>query len=284
MRSDMKRYVKAVMFVLVLVLVATFSVSCADTKENLFSINIINGEEIHITKYHGKSNRISVPAEIKGLPVTGVTSNAFWGNNEAVSIVLPDSVEVIGNNAFFSCKSITSFNIPKSLKELGDNAFTGCDNLKSITVTVGNEYFISKDGVLFDKDMTKLIIYPARKTGKQYTVPAGITHLGRNAFCNNTYLTEIILPEGLVEIGPTAFKNCSGITKMEIPEGTESIRASAFWDCVNLESVNFPASVNNIGEQVFYGCSKLTVIYVKEGSFAHQWCEDNSRTAGMEFY
>ncbi|HNZ40956.1 MAG TPA: hypothetical protein PKJ65_03595, partial [Clostridia bacterium] len=68
----MKRYIKAVMFVLVLVLVAAFSVSCADTKENLFSINIINGKEIHITKYHGKSNRISVPAEIKGLPVTGV--------------------------------------------------------------------------------------------------------------------------------------------------------------------------------------------------------------------
>jgi hypothetical protein len=280
----MKKSVKVIVIILMLVLAAGILVSCSDTKENLFSINIINGKEVHITKYHGKSNKILVPEKIKDLPVTGITSNAFWGSTEVISITLPDTVKVIGNNAFYSCQSLTSFNIPKSLVELGENAFIGCDKLKDVTVTDGNEYFTSINGVLFNKDMTKLIIYPPQKSGKQYTVPEGVTHLERNAFCNNTDLSAVILPKSLVEVGPTAFKNCSGILEMELPEGTQNIRAGAFWECVNLSSIKIPGSVSIISDQVFYGCAKLSSIYVQEGSYAQQWCEDNSRTAVMKLY
>ncbi|HOD93311.1 MAG TPA: leucine-rich repeat domain-containing protein [Clostridia bacterium] len=280
----MRRNFKIIIIVLMLVLTAGIFTSCSDTKETLFSINIINGKEVHITKYHGKSNRISVPAEIKGLPVTGISSNAFWGNTEAKSISLPDSVKVIGNNAFYSCKSITSFNIPKSLKELGENAFIGCDKLKDITITEGNEFFFVKDGVLFNKDMTKLIIYPPQKNGKEYIIPSSVTHLDKNSFFNNINISQITLPSGLIEIGPTAFKNCSSITQIEIPEGVTSIRAGAFWDCSNLTTIKIPNSVNSISDQVFYGCAKLSSIYVKQGSYAHKWCEDNSRTSVMKFY
>ncbi|MFA5341978.1 MAG: leucine-rich repeat domain-containing protein [Clostridia bacterium] len=280
----MKRNIKIVTIVLMLVIAVGVLTSCSDTKETLFSINIINGEEVHITEYHGKSNRISVPAQIKGLPVTGVLSNAFWGCTDATSITLPDTVKTIGNNAFYSCKSITTFNIPKDLKDLGENAFIGCDKLKEITISEGNEYYTVNEGILFSKDMSRLIIYPPQKTGKEYTVPDNVTHLDRNAFCNNTFLTTVNLPEGLIEIGPTAFKNCSNIISIEVPEGTQSIRAGAFWDCINLSSIKIPRSVDTISDQVFFGCEKLSSIYVKEGSYAYQWCVDNSRTAVVKLY
>ncbi|MDD3972333.1 MAG: leucine-rich repeat domain-containing protein [Clostridia bacterium] len=280
----MNRRIRIVGMLLVLVLIFGILTSCSTTKENLFSINIVNSKEIQITKYHGKSKTVVIPDMINDLPVTGITPNAFWGASEIKSIVLPETVVTIGNNAFFSCVSLTQFNIPKNLKSLGENVFSGCENLKEITVSDGNEYFSSIDGVLFDKDQQKLIIYPAKKTGDYYQIPLTVEYIGKNAFSNCEMLQQVVYPDSLIEIGQNAFKNCINLADIEIPEGTLNLRAGAFWECVNLSSIKIPSSVDNIGEHIFYGCAMLSSIYVKEGSYAQQWCEDNSRTAAMKFY
>ncbi|MBR1811286.1 MAG: leucine-rich repeat protein [Clostridia bacterium] len=79
--------------------------------------------------------------------------------------------------------------------------------LQEIRVSENSEYHSTVDGVLFNKEMTSLLAYPAGKTATIYTVPDGIETIGFRAFKNAETLTEIILPAGITEIGHFAFDN-----------------------------------------------------------------------------
>ena len=144
------------------------------------------------------------------------------------------SITSIGERAFFDCDELTSVTIPKSVTSIGTQAFLGCVKLLAINVADDNQIYTSIDGVLFNKDKTKLICFSYGKTGS-YTIP-------------NTVKT----------IQPWAFENC-GLESITIPNSVTNIGKSAFCKCVNLTSINFPTSVKSIYEYTFYGCSKLTI-------------------------
>ncbi|MBR2975440.1 MAG: leucine-rich repeat domain-containing protein, partial [Alistipes sp.] len=72
--------------------------------------------------------------------------NAFYGQTDLKSIVLPNSLRVIDNNAFTGCTRLTDVSLNNSLYELGDNVFEGCTSLTTIKipgelVEMGKEVF-----------------------------------------------------------------------------------------------------------------------------------------------
>ena len=156
---------------------------------------------------------------------------------------VPDSVTSIGDYAFDGCSSLTSVTIPHSVNSIGNFAFYGCSSLTSIDVDEQNEEYADVDGVLFSKDMAKLIQFPAAKGGA-YEIQYGVTSIGGWAFYGCSSLTSVTIPDGVTSIGDDAFEGCSSLTSVTIPHSVTSIGYAAFYGCSSLTTVTIPDSVS----------------------------------------
>ena len=139
----------------------------------------------------------------------GVTSIGYWAFCDCyslTSITIPDSVTSIGTMAFEDCSSLTSITIPGSVTSIDDNAFYVCRKLNQINVDTANTAYSSVNGVLFNKEKTKLIRYPIGKADTSYSIPDGVTSIGDYAFSWCSSLTSITIPDGVTIIDRNAFQ------------------------------------------------------------------------------
>jgi len=100
---------------------------------------------------------------------------------------------MIDDFAFNECTSLTSINIPKNVESLGFAVFNDCPSLTQITVNPDNLNFCAVDGILFNKDKTKLIKYPEGKEITQYVIPDFVTFIGSYAFSEFTSSSSVII-------------------------------------------------------------------------------------------
>jgi hypothetical protein len=133
------------------------------------------------------------------------------------NIDLPDGMTGISNYAFAGNQSITSITIPDSVTSIDDCAFQSCTKLLNIIVDDENKDYRSIDGVLFNKDVTKLVAYPVSKAETAYSIPNGVTSIDNCAFYDCTSLTSVTFPENIISIGDDAFQNCSSIKVANYP-------------------------------------------------------------------
>ena len=165
---------------------------------------------------------IPIPKTIKS-----IGERVFENCEKLTSIIIPDTVTSIEERAFYCCSEMTSIFIPASVSSIGNNAFGNCDKLKEITVSDDNKYYTSKEGVLFDKSMSKLICYPEGKEGTSYTIPESVTSLEPYALQGSS-LNTIQLPNKLTLIREYALSYMSGISSINIPENVTDIEPNAF--------------------------------------------------------
>lgn len=199
-----------------------------------FSYSVDDDGNAHIESCSSAEDEITVPEQIDGVKVTEIESNAFMNGNYK-KITIPASVEYIS----------------------AENPFAPCIQLTEITVDGKNENYCSVDGVLFTKDMKKLVCYPAEKSGTSYTIPDGIEKIGIASFYE-TKLKEITLPDSLNEISRHAFSYMPYLEKIDM-SGTsvEVINSMTFAECSSLNEVLFSESTHTIGLASFLGCSSL---------------------------
>ena len=195
--------------------------------------------------------------------VTSIVGSAFQGCSGLTSVSIPDSVTSISDWAFYDCGSLTSVTIPEGVTSIGSNAFSCCSSLGTITVANGNEDYASVDGVLFNKECTTLVCYPAGH-GAAYQIPEGVTNIGESAFEDCSNLTSVIIAEGVTSIGGSAFYGCSKLTSVTIPDSVASIGDSAFAGCSSLTSVTIPEGVTSIGDWAFYDCGSLISVTIPD--------------------
>ena len=240
--------------------------------------------------------------------VTSIGEYAFSGCTGLASITIPDSVRKIENKTFSDCTGLISVTIPDSVTDIEfcafENctslanvfipagvttnnvyAFDGCTALTEFTVAEENASYAADEGVLFNKDMTRIIRCPEGKSGS-YTIPNSVTAVGGGAFSDCTGLTNVLIPSSVTSIGASAFSDCTGLTNIAIPNSVTNIGGSAFsgctgltniaipssvtgiksyifYDCTSLDSVTIPTSVTAIGYNAFFNCSKLKDVYYK---------------------
>ena len=194
--------------------------------------------------------------------VTSISDYAFCSCENLTSITIPGSVTSIGNYAFERCESLTSVIIPDSVTSIGSSAFFDCVSLKSIEVSGNNKNYSSLDGVLFNKDKTELITYPAGKTDSEYVIPNSVTSIGYSAFENCTSLTSVTIPDSVTSIDYSAFENCTSLTSVTIPNDVTSIGYGVFQGCTSLTSVTIPNSVTSIDSSAFSSCTSLIGITI----------------------
>ncbi len=117
---------------------------------------------------------------------------------------IPDTVTLICDDAFAYCRTITSVSIPAGVSSIGTDAFFSCTSLDAINVASGNRYYVSRDGVLYDKALTTLLRYPCAKAGT-LNVPKGVARIESWAVSDTSGLTAVLLPDTLTSIGEGAF-------------------------------------------------------------------------------
>ena len=207
-----------------------------------------------------KNTTFKVPDEVKTIPY-GFTIS--W-NNYLTSIDF-NNVDSVGEYASSVCYKLKEIRIPKTLTRIGEAAFGTFINLEKYVVDPGNPNYCSDaDGVLFNKDKTKLLFYPTARQG-EYTIPSTVTYIGKMAFIYSK-ITNITIPAKVTTIGSEAFRNTKLTTvTFEEPSKLENLYVRAFLWCHELKTVTLPKSVKILGD-AFAGCDKLETVNVPDGS------------------
>jgi hypothetical protein len=136
---------------------------------------------------------------------------AFLGASIEIAHV-PDGVEEIKRGAFSGCGKLEAVYIGKGVSSIIDGAFSFGESLSDFFVSEENLYYSSVEGILFNKDKTELIAFPANKTA-YYTVPESVVKIHADCF-DYSQLVEIIIPKTVCEIGEEAFGRCKRLEKI----------------------------------------------------------------------
>ncbi len=161
--------------------------------------------------------------------VTSIGHSAFWECSALQSVTIPNSVTSIGTQAFWQCSSLQSITIPNSVTSIGRNAFRDCIKLIEIIVSESNSHYTSIEGVLYNKNLSELITYPAGKNANHYVIPNSVTSIASGAFSNCKSLQSVIIPDRVTSIGEGAFSGCESLQSATIPDRVTSIESSAFF-------------------------------------------------------
>ena len=130
-------------------------------------------------EYFKHLEKVQFPASL-----TTIGKSAFTDCPELTEIRLPEGVTSIGDAAFQNDVSVRRVFLPQSLTGIGLYAisFGHGSRLFSVEVAEGNPVYASEQGILYNRDRTELILYPAAKRAKKFVVPETVTRLGDGAF------------------------------------------------------------------------------------------------------
>lgn len=183
------------------------------------------------------------------------------------TITIPDSVTSLDSH-FIDGKYLKSIHFGSSGADIEkifklDDYYGNYETVESITVSADNERYCTVDGVLYSKDMSRLIFYPAAKQDESYTVAGGVKTITKYAlsfasnlknvtvgdsveciedygFFGSPSIESVYISGNVSEIGIYAFSNMQSLKFAEFGEGLNvSMLGATFAECDNLETVIF---------------------------------------------
>ncbi len=268
-----------------------------------------DGSYYQVLEYEGTDADVVIPDSCNGLPVKEIADGAFGSMGDIRSIVVPESVEIIGTRAFADCTSLESVTLPSALTKISARTFSNCYRLQSIdipdTVTEIGEYAFEGCSSLQNVNIPASVkniegfLFIDCSGLKTVTFEKGsqITHTKHGIFWDCTSLETVIFEENslLKEITTETFYNCKKLKnvsfasdsvldciwngafyhcleleRITIPSKVTYIGSSAFWNCDSLVSIDLPASLSSIGGNAFDSCEKLSAVYITD---LDSWCE-----------
>ncbi|WP_297959044.1 leucine-rich repeat protein [uncultured Ruminococcus sp.] len=125
------------------------------------------------------------------------------------------------------------------------------DGIAYYDVAEDNPYLISVDGIIYSKDMTKLIKVPSRYAGKKIVVPDGVKTIENFAFFSLDNVESIELPDSVEIIGRCAFSASRKLETVKLSENLDILSDNAFSGCTSLKNITIPESVNYVGCEAF---------------------------------
>ncbi len=158
----------------------------------------------------------------------------YPNGSENESYRIPDDVEFISLYAFEGAPKLKHLALGKGCgnisNDLVNNRYADPfynEGLESFSVNQANTNYSAPGGVLYDKEKTTLIKWPAKKEAASYHTPATCKKVAQMAFCGSG-LEEIGLTEGVTEIGTAAFLECLSLKKLTLPASLTKVDSEAF--------------------------------------------------------
>ena len=156
--------------------------------------------------------------------------------------------------AFYNCPKLKSVAFPKRVSRLFGDTFVSCPALTSFTINKNHSTWKSSGGVIYTKEMDKIVLFPQGITG-HHDLNTKVTTIGKYAF-SETRLTSIYMPS-VETIEENAFESASNLTTVSFPNTLRSIGRFAFSSCKMLKTLIFPSSLESLDDGAFYKCLSL---------------------------
>lgn len=222
--------------------------------ENLSSLNIPEGVQ-SIGKYAfascGMLTEISFPNDT-------ISRSTCFGCYSMETITLSDNVTKIEKDAFRGTSVSGALYLPASVTEIEPGAFDSM-NCTGFEVDANNPAYASVDGVLYSKDMTTLIAYPAGNTNTEYQIPETVTTIEGYAFAGVYNLTELSLPANVTTLNDYAlFELCNAET-VTIPETVKNVGTHTC-ESLSAKTLNFFADITELPEGTFFSSNSENII------------------------
>ncbi len=145
-----------------------------------------------LLKWNGSGSEVTVPWG------TVRISGTFAENEDLETVVLPDTVRVIGKYAFRNAVNLKKINIPQYVTTIGVSAFEGCSSLRSVEFPV----------------LTSTISASAFRNCKnlaEISIPARVKTIAAQTFADCPSLRNVIVPETVSKIDKTAFSRSENV-------------------------------------------------------------------------
>lgn len=187
-------------------------------------------------------------------------------------------VTVLHEFAFNCDEKITEITIGKNVKQIDGKSFYSCWALQTIKVDPDNENYCDVDGVLYTKDMTKLVCYPIDHDkylrtqhgytdlkdddGKPMEELWGTTKTYDDAFYAeyNRLTRTYVVPSTVKTLGELSL-NYSNITDLYLPEGLETIETFAVFKNTVLLNIYSYTSDAEISDTTAAAIDTMTSVY-----------------------
>ena len=106
-------------------------------------------------------------------------------------------------------------------------------------------------GVLFNKNKTTLIQYPAGKKSTEYIIPETVTTIKEGAFSECDLITSLTITNSVTSIGEYAFEGCTGLKNLTIGEGITELDSDWFENCASIETLRLGNNISGLTSDTF---------------------------------
>lgn len=226
-------------------------------------------------KYSGYKNlkKVEIPST-----VDTIGFSSFSNCTSLEKVKLNEGLRQIHHDAFENCTSLKSISIPSTVIEL-DHPFNGCTNLVSIDLSK-NTNFIYLDGIVYNKDKTKIACYLPGYKKKEIEILSSVNEIREGTFVQAPFETiTLTLPDNTENTYQIA--RCK-VKHLTVKGNPTLIPRSFCYDNKELVDVVLPQSVKKISSGAFAGCTSLKVIDLSKTNI--QELEDGAfaKCASME--
>ncbi len=184
---------------------------------------------VAISGYTGNDKKIIVPATIEGYPVTYLAQSSFGDSKTLEYIELPANVEYIETGLFDSSLA-----------------------LKEIAISSKNKYYTCVNGILYNKDKTTLMAFPAGRGGS-FTVPKSVVTIADQAFYYCYLLENVKMYNNVRSIGSYAFAMCWNLKSLRLSDNLQILGYKALYNCKSLSEIHLPYTLKTIGRDALVG-------------------------------
>lgn len=195
-----------------------------------------------------KTTLVSYPSRRPGtsytIPntVTAIGTFAFQANRILTQITISGNITSIGDYALDGTDALRTVNIGATVTSIGQSALHWGRNLETVTVSASNlNYSSDSDGVLYNKNQSTLIVFPAANALTSYTTPNTVT---------NIYVSAFVYTKNLLTADFSSVTTLSGQT---------------FMDSSSIQEVTFGNSITTLNSQTFQSASSLRRIFLGTG-------------------
>lgn len=217
------------LMLLVISLLTSFGVFAYDFKVDGISYNILSLTE-------------------RTVYVSGITSSG--------DVVIPESV--VYNNYSFSVDSLgllfgsTRTKSIKFSKRINTNGHVlyGCVTAY-FYVDSSNPYMTTVDGVLYSKDMKRLICYPSYKTGSEFQIPISVISIDDYSFGANCYIRKLSFNDNIVDLPENflygnRYSESGGVTYLKLSNKIKVIHGRCLYDLSSIKEIILPKDLEEV--------------------------------------